>query len=473
MILSRFMRLWILWSLLSLVLAVAGPNGLVPAPVWPVISQHVLQARAWLGSDISAPDPDGGPDRIIAVSPRLDVTPYIENRVVRDPREDAVAANLAVAAKTPEGELVPAQEVWRGSDAGRPGELICEVGFPLGPALFLLPLYALLGGALATQWLGAILGGLAVAIMDRLMTDWTAVMGVGEGSPSANALAVLAGVGTLWLWIVPYGDTFLFAQVVGTTALAAALLLGWRQHPWAAGLVFGLAFASRPAMLGALPLLLVLCIVRSAEVRPRLREIVARSTPVLMAALPFGIATLVVNFLRFGSAREFGYSFMILPSFLRMRVLENGQLSWAYLARNLHAVGIQPPQLVHDEAGALVFPLLASDPQGMGLLFVTPAFIALAAALWVNGRRQASFLAAAWLSLALVCLPGLFYYNTGWVQWGGRFLVDAWPMWLLLAALGLRRVPRGAAMFLIVVSVISNLWAAVLVVLRVWPGCCM
>ena len=36
----------------------------------------------------------------------------------------------------------------------------------------------------------------------------------------------------------------------------------------------------------------------------------------------------------------------------------------------------------------------------------------LAAALWVNGRRQTMFLAAAWLSLALVCLPGLFYYNT-------------------------------------------------------------
>jgi hypothetical protein len=164
---------------------------------------------------------------------------------------------------------------------------------------------------------------------------------------------------------------------------------------------------------------------------------------------------------------------MILPSFLRMRLLEHGQLSWAYLARNLHAVGIQPPQLVHDEAGALVFPFLASDPQGMGLLFVTPAFIALAAALWVNGRRQTMFLAAAWLSLALVCLPGLFYYNTGWVQWGGRFLVDAWPMWMLLAALGLRRLPRGPAMLLIVVSVISNLWAALLVVLRVWPGCCM
>jgi hypothetical protein len=454
MIRSRFLRLWVLWSLLYLVFAVAGPNGLVPAPVWPVISQHVLQARAWLGSDIGAPNPDGGPDRMVAVSPRLDVTPYFETRVVRDPREDSIAANLAVAARTPEGELVPAQEVWGGSAAGRPGELICQVGFPLGPALLLLPLYALLGGALATQWLGAILGGLAVAIMDRLMTDWTAVMGVGEGFPGANALAVLAGAGTLWLWIVPYGDTFLFAQVVGTTALAAALLLGWRQHPWAAGLVFGLAFTSRPAMLG-------------------LREIVARSAPVLMAALPFGIVTLVLNYLRFGSAREFGYSFMILPSFLRMRLLEHGQLSWAYLARNLHVVGIQPPQLVHDQAGALVFPFLASDPQGMGIFFVTPAFIALAAALWVTGRHRGALLAAAWVSLALVSLPGLFYYNTGWVQWGGRFLVDAWPMWLLLAALGLRRVPRGAAMFLIVVSVISNLWAALLVVMRVWPGCGM
>jgi len=180
-----------------------------------------------------------------------------------------------------------------------------------------------------------------------------------------------------------------------------------------------------------------------------------------------------LNKIRFGSLGEFGYSFMIVPPFLRERLAEHGQLSWAYLARNLQYVGLQAPMVIRDHSGDLVFPYLASNPHGMGLVFVAPAFLALAAAVWVTGRSQNRVLATAWLSLALVCLPGLLYYNTGWVQWGGRFLIDAWPLWLLLAAIGLRRLPPRLSIVLIVMSVVSNGWGALLVALRVWPGCCM
>ena len=69
---------------------------------------------------------------------------------------------------------------------------------------------------------------------------------------------MLAGAGTLWLWLVPGSGTFLFAQTVATTALVAGLALAAAGRKWSAGLCVGLAISSRPSMIGALPLFFAL-----------------------------------------------------------------------------------------------------------------------------------------------------------------------------------------------------------------------
>lgn len=479
---ERFVRVWALWAVIYLVLAVVGPNGLVPVPTWPVVSQHLLQARAWLGLDITIPGTEGETERVIEVGPGLEVTPYFRHRVVEDPRENALVSNLAIALAGPDGSLVPAQDVpGAESDPRLVEALLCHVGFPPGPAFLLLPLLAIFRGILATQWLGALLGGLAVAVIDRLMAAWQRVFGLEGARPSDNVLTVLAGAGTLWIWLAPDGGTFLFAQVVGVTFLTLALALSWSGHRLAAGIAFGLAVTSRPAMLGAIPLMLALHLwserdrpagLRNAVGSGHLKTIVQRMLPLAVGPLVLGGAAVALNALRFGSPLSFGYRFMLVPPFLRERLLEHGQLSWAYLGRNLHFVGWQWPTIIRDSVGDVVFPFLAGDPRGMGLIWVTPAFAALLAAVWARGRHEHRLLVSAWVSLVLCCLPGLLYYNTGWVQWGGRFLMDAWPIWILLAGVGLRRIPPALSILLIVLSVVSNLWAALLVAMRVWPGCC-
>ncbi len=482
MVEQRFVRVWVLWGMIYLGLAVIGPGGLVPVPTWPAVNQHLIQAKAWLGLDITVPAGMRARERVIEVMPRLDVTPYFQNRVIRDPREDSLISNLAISLPGPQGVLVPAQDVWgAGTDPRLIAALRCDVGFPPGPAFFLAPLLAVFRGLLATQWLGALLGGFAIAVIDRLMAAWVGIFGLTRGSPSGNAMVLLAGCGTLWVWLAPDGGTFLFAQTVGVTALTLALLLALKGWRWVAGLAFGLAITCRPAMLGALPLLVLLHFrrplrsvagIRRAQGEGRLMPELIGILPLMVGPLVLGGTTLALNWLRFGSITDFGYRFMLVPPFLRERLIEHGQLSWAHFGRNFHWVGWQLPVLVRDGAGDLVFPFLASAPQGMGLIWVTPAFLGLVVAWWARGRREMTLLGATWLSLVLVVLPGLLYYNTGWVQWGGRFLMDAWPIWLLLAVIGLRRLPPALSYFLIVVSVLSNCWAALLVAMRIWPGCC-
>jgi len=463
---SRFFRLWLLWSAVYLLLAVLGPNG--PRPSWPHISQHLLQARAWAGSDIRFLD-GSGREKIIRVSPRLDVTPYFAHRIVEDPRENTVISNIAVRLPGRSGRLIPAQDAFDAKESPAPN-FRCDVGFPPGPSFLLFPLVLLLGSSVATGWIGPLVGALAVASIDGLFSILAPKMGMEVGAHFKNALSLLAGGGTLMLLAAPAGGTFLFAQTVGVAGLSLALLLAARGCSLPASLAFGLAITSRPAMVGAVGLYLLLGItaggIRSIKGR-FVRLLSLLSGPALLSGI-----TLLLNQLRFGSPFLFGYHAMLVPPFLRQRLAEHGQLSLAYLAHNASWVLIHPPELLKTVEGALRFPFLVSDPRGMGLLFVTPAYLALGASLRFSDSKGRLIRVLSWISLLLCCLPGLLYYNTGWVQWGGRFLLDAWPMFILLTGLGLARMSRRWVWTLVLASMIATGWGAILIATGVWPGCC-
>jgi len=72
-----------------------------------------------------------------------------------------------------------------------------------------------------------------------------------------------------------------------------------------------------------------------------------------------------------------------------------------------------------------------------------------------------------WLAAALLCaclLPMAFllmYFNTGWYQFGYRFILDFLPFVLLLAVLGMRAIPGWREKLLIVLSVAMNMWGFV------------
>jgi hypothetical protein len=387
-----------------------------------------------------------------------------------------VLGNLACAIPSDDGSgrLIPAQQASRQLGVGPDqllDRLVCYVGFPPGPAFLLVPVHAALSGLLATQWLSAVLAGLAVAVMDRLMRLWLDEVAGGGSRVLTGALnpALLSGLGTLWLWAAPDGGTWLFAHVVAGSGLAIALLLAWHGRAFAAGIAFALAITARPPVLLAAPLLAAVIVSHTRAAMGRRRGVVGALRTLAPAAIPalaLGVATLVLNQLRFSSPLDFGYAAMITPPELSQRLAEHGQFSLAYLGRNLRFLLVEPPRLLAR------FPFVVSDPRGMGVLFVTPAFVAVLAAVGGAGRER-RLVAAAWISLIAVTVPALLYFNTGWVQWGGRFLLDGWPLWLLLAGMGLQRLDRRLAVALVVLSVASNLWAVVATLSRAWPGCVM
>jgi len=474
---QRFLVIWLTFAFLYLALAALGPDGLLGRGLWPQVNQHLLQVRAWCGDDIVAPTEDGHEERVIQVRPRLDVTPYFRSWVLDDPRERVLLTNLAcgVEGSGADRPLEPIRYVTGDSLLGQLQleRMVCHVGSPLGPAFLLLPVFLVLGSAVATQWVGALLGGLGVALIDLLLLWWLETTeGAGSVSRSERLwLVVLAGLGTLWIWLVPQGQVWMFAQTTATCMLALALVCATRRRWLWAGLAFGVAITSRVPTLMAAPILLYL--VLSDSGRGRGLSGWRRSWRALALASLFpvllGTAQLTLNRARFSNPFEVGYTFMLTPPDLRQRLETDGAFSLAHIGRNVRYLLLQPPvPAVDPESGTPRFPYLVSAPEGMGVFFVTPAFLAVFLGLR-RPRRAAGLLAATWMSLVLTTAPALLYFNTGWVQWGGRYLLDAWPLWLMLGALGLRRVHPSAMRFLVILSLLSNLWATLLATGGWWP----
>jgi hypothetical protein len=161
------------------------------------------------------------------------------------------------------------------------------------------------------------------------------------------------------------------------------------------------------------------------------------------------------NWARFGSPLEFGYRWMNSPGPLLERQATWGQFSLYFLRENLYTLLIRPPLVS-------LSPLhVEPDPWGMGLLFTCPALLLALGRTWRSAptmARRASLRLGLWLSIALVQIPSLLYFNTGSYQFGYRFALDWLPLGVMLAAMGTGGRLRWWDKALVVIGVLMHLW---------------
>lgn len=338
------------------------------------------------------------------------------------------------------------------------------VSFPPLPALLMTPLVAVLGLSVSDIAFTVTLGALNVSLFYLVLTN------LKVGGPGFRVwLCVLLGLGTPHWYCAALGSVWYTAHVAAITCLCLYMVEATGQNrPILSGLWLGLGFLARAPVVLAFPLSLVSGIHKARRLGNGIRFLLLFT----LGAAPALLGQATYNWMRFGDPLEFGYRWMNSPGALAERQALWGQFSPHFLPENLYTMLVRPPMIT-------LWPLhIEPDPWGMGLLFTCPALLLALptlAELWHSrtARRTSSPGSSAdpiktathslrlglWLSIALVQLPSLLYFNTGSYQFGYRFALDWLPMAVPLVALGATdRWRRQWAQALITVSVLMHLW---------------
>ena len=98
---------------------------------------------------------------------------------------------------------------------------------------------------------------------------------------------------------------------------------------------------------------------------------------------------------------------------------------------------------------------LAYDPRGLSLLVTMPWLVLL---LFPRTRPRLHW--PLWLTVAVSALPGLFYQNTGYMQFGFRFSLDYTPYLVLLLGLSWLVIPQAVVQALVGARCVVNTWGA-------------
>lgn len=337
---------------------------------------------------------------------------------------------------------------------GERGRSLCDereyyISFPPFPALALLPVVAVLGYDTNDVLITVLVGGLNAVLMFWFL-QLLVIRGHSTRSARDNVwLTIAFALGTVTFFSSVRGEVWFTALVFGVALnigfMMAALDL---RHPIVAGLLLGCGFATRtPVLFCGAFFAWQLLFKDSRWDLGRWREILKVG---VQFAAPLGavlIALAWYNQARFGDPGEFGHAYLQGSAYDRVR--DHGMFSFTYLNRNLLSAILAFPRLSTSA------PYIMVSNHGLGLLFTTPLFLFL---LWPKHRPALRW--ALWAAVAAAAIPGLFYQNTGWVQFGFRFAMDYMPYLFALIAIGGRPIGR-TAIALILFGIAVNLFGAI------------
>ncbi len=341
------------------------------------------------------------------------------------------------------------------------------VAFPPLPALLILPLVWLAGGAegVADGQFFIWLAGVAPAATFLALQQLAKTGHCGRSMRDNLLLAALFAFGSVYFFTAVQGTVWFAAHVVGTSLAALFLLFAVdARRPWLAGLMIGGALLTRAPLLYAAPFfMLELARVAQASGKDRVssaeggapwerfgtlaralvqRPIVLKGIAFLIPVLGGLVLTLWLNHARFGDPFESGYQYLTVAWQKRMQ--KWGLFHYHYLPKNLGVVLTSLPWVGEPKAPFRI------NAHGLALWFTTPVYLYL---LWP--KQHGALSRNLWLTVAAVALPTLLYQNTGWAQFGYRFSNDYAVFLFALLALGMRPLGwlfRSAALFAVVVN---------------------
>lgn len=312
------------------------------------------------------------------------------------------------------------------------------VSFPPGPAVMMMPL-ALIQGYKINDVLWTLLFASFNVALFYILLERLSMGGRSGRSRKENFwLVALFGLSTAHFWCSVLGQVWFTALIMGVTfTLLYVLCAIDARHPLLAGIFCALAFSTRtPLLFTSLFFFLFVLfpggkMLKKEHTGRAIKQLVLFCVPCLIA----GISLMVMNKVRFDSYTEFGHTYLAAGQLQRIK--EHGLFAYHFLSMNLTAMWTLLPTL------KTTAPYIVVSTHGMSLLVTTPALVLL---LWPakrEGRADHFWHRALWATVAVCALPGLFYQNTGYEQFGFRFSLDYTIYLMMLIATGRHPITRG------------------------------
>jgi hypothetical protein len=317
------------------------------------------------------------------------------------------------------------------------------MSFPPMPAIVMMPFVTIFhynfNDVLFTLLMAAASAMALLAILEKLVR-----LGRSARSQRDNLLiAILFSFGTSVFFSSVRGEVWFTALILGYFfhLLYIYAALGARHPVWA-GLMLAFGMATRTPIAFA-SVFFAFELFRLPDWPTRIRAGLKFSMPVLAV----GILLIMYNIARFGSATEFGHTYLMDGQ--RPSIREWGLFHPHFLAGNLKAAFTNLPEL------STSYPYMKVSRHGLSLLVASPALLYV---FWP--KRWTQGMTAALVALICVGTPALFYQNTGWAQFSYRFSIDYLPYFAILLACGGRNFGR-TFYVLLTISVLMGLFGAI------------
>lgn len=290
------------------------------------------------------------------------------------------------------------------------------------PAILLIPFAAIWGMGVNQTAFSVLFGALDVALAWRMLGRFPLTV------DARSWLTAFLGAGTILWYEAVIGSSWAVSMVVAITFTLAVLdeLFG-AARPVRLGMFAGLAALARYDLAFDWPVYLVMEYRRRHDWRALLWM-----APGFAAAAAISIA---LNWVRYHSWFDRGV-FLFAPPGTKL-------FSVRYLAGNLYTLIFMAPDLNET------FPYIHPRFLGQSLLLTSPAFIL---ALRPSFKRPAAALLG--IAALIAMTPSLFFFTNGFAQFGTRHYLHAFPLLLVLMAMGVKRRADQLTKILIVVSII-------------------
>lgn len=313
------------------------------------------------------------------------------------------------------------------------------IAYGIGPSLLMLPFVAIWGLDFHQSIFMAGLAALAVTLW------WSTLARLEIQGLARGLLTVLFGLGSLfWFYSGGSGNTWSLMHVTAVFGLMLAIheMLG-EGRGWLVGIGFGIAVLSRQPVLLSLPFFV------GGLWREDAKKIRDKLSKEMWFVACFGalmIFDAFYNVARFGSVVDNGYKRVVLAT-TDPRFLPWGLFSVNYVAENAKIYFLKLPENVPE------FPWYDPTMGGFSIFISTPAlFLATAA----DYRKIFNLLSlAACLGIQTLYL---FYFWSGYAQFGCRYTVDYLPFVNLLAVSGSKNRPLRTLAYVTFAGMLIEIW---------------